>query len=358
MKGKKIKDILSAVIICAVLLTFLSGCSDKKVDVTVSSTVSGKVTKSGVIEYNGQYFIWDRNGVNYKSDIDTKSIVVAHTSKKNGRVLSNFAVTDDYVFFIGEFKGDSNILYRNTTTGLKRERIYVRDVINIVGAYNNKVYITDEQNVLKCIDGKTCEEVSISLVKGTQFVQKNNCIFYKNVSGDLKVYNCDTDTIFTEILGENVDKITACDNGIAYVINQSAKEGEYKYTQMFMNTIESTVGTRATINSNQPVALTTQGFSFVNTDNSLVVYKNSNGEMTEEKTAKKGKLVYNGAVGGSAYYFNDNICWKYGIDAEEKQPKAVDFAKAKIDYNKVLSVINESYVVYIDAEGYYGMLKI
>jgi hypothetical protein len=108
MKGKKIKDILSAVIICAVLLTFLSGCSDKKVDVTVSSTVSGKVTKSGVIEYNGQYFIWDRNGVNYKSDIDTKSIVVAHTSKKNGRVLSNFAVTDDYVFFIGDFKGDSN----------------------------------------------------------------------------------------------------------------------------------------------------------------------------------------------------------------------------------------------------------
>ena len=357
MKGIRVRNLLSILMVGVMLLVSLTACSDKKVDVVVSATPNGKVTSCGAVEYNGQYFIWDKNGINYKKSLDEKSIVVAHTSKANGTIQNNFAVSDEYLFFKSSFGKASSVLYRTTLKGQKREKIYVRDVINIVGVHNNNVYITDEQNILKCISGETCLEVDISLVKGTQFVQKNNHIFYRNVSGSLKAYNCDTDTVLSEILGENVDSVNACENGIAYVSDQSAADGEYKLTSMFLNTTEAKIFTKGTIQTNQPLSLTTESFSFINNKNDLMVYNNKDAALTEEKQSKPGKLIYNYAISDSAYYVNEKIWWEYNPDSFEKQPMTVDYTKNNIDYNKIFSIV-DGYVIYLNNEGYYEMLKI
>ena len=138
------------------LMLLLSSCGEKVIEMNNSSVTMNKVTNTGVIEYHGGYYIVDKYGINYKDSIDrTDMTVVAHTSKENGEIKNNFAVCDNYIYFISEYKDASKILYRSTMDGKKRTKIYVRDDISIVGCYGTKVYFTDEQKILKNIDYET-----------------------------------------------------------------------------------------------------------------------------------------------------------------------------------------------------------
>lgn len=356
LKTTRIKKALSVLTIGAMALAVLTACSNKTVKIMVTEGSTGKVTANGAIEHRGHYFIWDKNGINYKDNIEDEGFVIADTDDTKGDIQDNFAVTENHLFFKA-IDDDLCALYRTNLKGQMRQKIYECDVINIVGVHSDNVYITDEEDTLRCISSSTGEEVDITLVKGTQFVQRNNYIFYKNENDNLRAYNCDTNILESETLGENVDNIIASDKGIAYVSNKSKKESEYKLTTMSMSVAGGTFSSMSTIQPNQKLSLTTDYFSFINKQDSLIIYNNKDGSMVEEKQPEQGKLIYNYATSDSAYYVNEDICWEFSSESFEKQPISVNFTDEKIDYDKIFAIA-DGYVFYFNDKGQYRTYKI
>ncbi len=355
MKSRKIKGIISAFLCSAICMLSLAGCGETEVIFT-SNTSNGKATTTGVIEFQGAYYIADANGINYKSSIDKKSIVVAHTSKANGTVQNNFAIGDDKIYFITTKKGQAKTLYHCDLNGRNRKKLLVRDEINIVGVYNNAVYFYDEQNFLKCIDPDTGLKSEFSTAYGAPFYQYNNCFIHKASDGILEAYNCDDDT--TIPLSEtSVSSFNGTSTGAVFATNDSKTKDSFKYKFSAFDYNNKVIKNLHKADSSKAVDVMTESVALTNYEDHLQVCDINKGKITDHSFKTQGKIIYNTAVSPNAYYVNDNTCLKFSTDSAEPQQIKVDYKKYKIDYNNIIAVVSDKYIVSLDNEGYYSFDK-
>lgn len=355
MKARGITRFLSTLLCSAVIVLSFSGCGETEVTMT-SNIANGKATQNGVIEYQNSYFIVDTNGINYKQSIDKKSIVIAHTSKANGTVQSNFAVGNDKIYFITTKKNQAKTLYQCELDGKKRKKLIARDDINIVGVYNNAVYFYDEQNFLKCIDGKTGLKTEISTAYGAPFYQYNNCFIHKASDGILEAYNCDDGAIIP--LSETaVSSFNVTSTGITYAINNSDTKDSFEYKFNIFNYNDMLIKPMHKATSSKAIDVMTETVALTSFKDRLQICDINSGKNNDQSYKKEGKFIYDTAVSPNAYYVNDNVCLKFSTDSAEPQKINVNFKKHKIDYNNIIAVVNDNYIVSLDEEGYYSFNK-
>lgn len=356
MKARGLKKFLATLLCSAVVILSFAGCGETEVIMT-SNTTNSKVTQNGVIEYQNAYYIVDANGINYKSSIDEKSIVIAHTSAANGTVQSNFAIGDDKIYFITTKKDQAKTLYQCELDGKKRKKLIVRDDINIVGVYNNAVYFYDEQNFLKYIDGRTGSKIEISTASGAPFYQYNNCFIYKSSDGFLEAYNCDDDTNIS--LSETaISSFNVTSTGVTYAINTSDTKDSFKYTFNTFSYSDMIIKPMRKSDSSKAVDVMTETVALTNFKDRLQICNIASGKNNDRSYKTEGKIIYNTAVSSNAYYVNDNVCLKFPADNPLPEEIAANYKKHKIDYNNIIAVVNDNYIVSLDADGYYSFNKI
>lgn len=356
MKVRKIKGIISGFLCSAIFMLSLAGCGETEIALT-AGIANGKATTDGVIEYNNTYYIVDANGVNYKKSIDEKSVVVAHTSQANGTVQSNFAVGDDKIYFITTKKGQAKTLYQCELDGKKRKKLIVRDEINIVGVYRNSVYYYDEQNILKCINSETGLKSEFSSTSGAPFYQYNNCFIHKANDGMLEAYNCDSDSNI--LLSETpVGAFGVTDKGAVFAVNNSETENSYNYSFYGFDYNARIVKKINEVGASKPVDVITETVALTNSKNRLQVCDIKTGKSTDHSFKAEGKFIHNTGVSPNIYYINDNTCLKFSSESNEAQKIVIDYEKFDIDYNNVISIVNDQYIVSLDDEGYYSFDKI
>lgn len=355
MKAKGITKFLSVLLCGAIVMLFFVGCGETEV-IMPSNTTTGKATTNGVIEYQGAYYIVDANGINYKSSVDKESIVVAHTSKANGTVQNNFAIGDDKIYFITTHKDKAKTLYQCELDGKKRKKLIVRDDINIVGVYNNAVYFYDEQNFLKCIDAKTGSKTEISKAYGAPFYQYNNCFIHKASDGILEAYNCDDNSIIP-LSTTAVSSFNITNTGVTYAVNSSETKDSFEYQFSIFDYNNMVIKPMHNSSSNQAVDVMTETVALTNFKDHLQVCDIDSGKNNDYSYNAQGKIIYDTAVSPNAYYVNDNICLKFSTDSAEPQQITVNYKKYKIDYNNIMAVVNDKYIVSLDTEGYYSFDK-
>lgn len=356
MKATGITRVLSILLCSAVIILSFAGCGETEVIMT-SNTANGKATQNGVIEYQGAYFIVDANGINYKSSIDKKSIVIAHTSKANGTVQNNFAIGDNKIYFITTQKEQAKTLYQCDLDGKKRKKLIVRDDINIVGVYNNAVYFYDEQNFLKCIDGKTGSKTEISTAYGAPFYQYNNCFIHKASDGILEAYNCDDNNII-QLSATAVSSFNVTSTGVTYAINTSDTKDSFEYNFNTFNYIDMIINPMHKADSSKAIDVMTETVALTNFKDHLQICDMDSGKNNDQSYNTEGKLIYDTAVSPNAYYVNDNVCLKFSTDSAEPQQINVNYKKHNIDYNNIIAVVNDSYIISLDSGGYYSFDKI
>lgn len=355
MRMRKIKNILSILFCSVVFMLTLSGCGEIEITMT-TGTANGKATTNGVLEYQGAYYIVDVNGINYKRNIDENSIVVAHSSKANGIVQSNFAVGDDKIYFITTKKGQAKTLYQCDLTGRNRKKMIVRDEITIVGVYKGSVYYYDEQNFLKCINAETGLKTEFSTAQGAPFYQYNNCFIYKASDGILEAYNCD-DATSIALSEMPVSAFNTTGTGVAFAVNNSETKDSFDYAFSNFDYNNKVINKMAKADSSKAVDIITETVALTNFKDHLQVCDVTKGKNTDLSFKTEGKLVYNTAVSPNVYYVNDNTCLKFSAESAESQQIKVDYKKYGIDYNKIISVVNDQYIVSLDEEGYYSFDK-
>ena len=339
-------------LLCCVMMLLFTGCGARTLEMNTSSTTTNKVTHTGVIEYHGEYYIADKFGINYKSGIDSENMIVrVHSSEENGSVKDNFAIDEKYIYFISEYEDSSKILYRGSTDGKKRTKIYVRDTIDIVACYNNKVYFTDERNMLIFIDAETKEKTEVTQAVGTGFVQCSNSIFFTAGNGSLKVYNCDDDAVLEVDTGNAVGYNTTS-KGLVYAVNSSESEDSYSYKFSTFTYHEAKVEAKAAVDTKSKYTAFTETLAFASEKNSLKTCNISNGTESEYSYKKQGNLIYNAGLDYNVYYLNDNVCLKFSPESEKPQVLNVDFKKNKIDYTQVVAVVNDEKVITIEDDFY------
>lgn len=353
MCKKRIKGKMIVLVAFSVaLLLLLSACGEKVIEMNTSSVTMNKVTNTGVIEYHGGYYIVDKYGINYKDRIDrTDMTILAHTSKENGEIQRNFAICDDYIYFISEYKDASKMLYRSTIDGKKRTKIYVRDDISIVGCYGTKVYFTDEQKILKTIDSKTKEKDELSQVSGSGFVQCNNCIFFTSNDESLKVYNCDDKEVFDVSEGQTIGYSTTS-KGLVYAVNSLTEQENYNYKFSNFTYHEGIIENKADVQSAIKYTAFTETLAFANDKKALKICNINSGEESEYSYNKQGNLIVNSGLDYNVYYLNDNTCMKFAPDSEQPQQLKVDFEKNKIDFTQVIAIVGDKTAITLE-NGYY-----
>lgn len=356
MKAKGITRFLSYLLCSAIIILFFSGCGEIEVTMTSNNT-SGKTTENGIIEYQGAYYIVDVNGINYKSSADKKSIVVAHTSKANGTVQNNFAIGDGKIYFITTQKKQAKTLYQCELDGKKRKKLIVRDDINIVGVYNNAVYFYDEQNFLKCIDAKTGSKTEISKAYGAPFYQYNNCFIHKASDGILEVYNCDDNSIIP-LSTTAVSNFNVTSTGVTYAVNNSEAKNTFEYKFFTFDYSNMVINPMNDATSNQDVDIMTETVALTNFKDRLQVCNIDSGKNNDYNYNTQGKIIYDTAVSPNAYYVNNNTCLKFPADDTEPHQINVNYKKYNIDYNNIMAIVNDNYIVSLDTEGYYSFDKI
>ncbi|MEE0264855.1 MAG: hypothetical protein UD936_04425 [Acutalibacteraceae bacterium] len=360
MKLKSIKKLVSVIVCSAIAMLSLTGCGEIEVLMTSNTAVNSKTTTNGVMEYNGAYYIVDKNGINYKRTItDENSVVVAHSSKANGNVQDNFAIGDGKIYFVTNAvqEGNGKTLYQCELDGKKRKKIIVRDEITIVGVFNNAVYFYDEQNFLKCIEAKTSSKTEISSAYGAPFFQYNNCFIHKASDGILEAYNCDDDD--TQLLSEEkISVFNGTSTGVAYAVNSSTTKGSYEYKFSLFNYTDMAIKPMHKLSTDKPVDVITETVALSNLKNGLRVCSIDSGKVEDYSYAKQGKILYDTAVSKNAYYINDNTCLKFNPNNSDMQKLNANYKKNKVDYNKVKAIVLDKYVVSIDKEGYCAVDKL
>ncbi|MEE1281426.1 MAG: hypothetical protein UHK60_04105 [Acutalibacteraceae bacterium] len=355
MKARGITKFLSTLLCSAVIALSFASCGKTEVVMT-SNTANGKTTQNGIIEYQDAYFIVDTNGINYKSAADKKSIVIAHTSKANGKVQKNFAIGDEKIYFITTQKGQAKTLFQCDLNGKKRKKLIVRDDINIVGVYNNAVYFYDEQNFLKCIDGTTGSKTEISIAYGAPFYQYNNCFIHKASDGILEAYNCDDGNVIP-LSDSAVSSFNVTSTGVTYAINNSDTKDSFEYSFNSFNYDDMLITPMHKSDSSKAVDVMTETVALTNFKDHLQICDIDSGKNNDQSYKTEGKIIYDTAVSPNAYYVNDNVCLKFSTDNAEPQKINVNYKKHKIDYNNIIAVVNDKYIVSLDAEGYYSFNK-
>lgn len=359
MRVKTITRLASVFMCSAIAMLSLTGCGETEVLMTSNTAVNSKTTTNGVIEYNNAYYIVDKNGINYKSSLDKNSVVIAHSSMANGSVQDNFAIGDEKIYFVttSAEKDHGKTLYQCNLDGKKRKQLIVRDDINIVGVFNNAVYFYDEQNFLKCIEAKTNSKTEISNAYGAPFHQINNSFVYKASDGILEAYNCDDSN--TQLLSqEKISTFNPTSTGVAYAINTSEIKDSYEYTFSLFNYSDMKIKPMHKVTTDKPVDVITETVALANLDDRLRVCDINSGKVTDYNYKTPGKILYDTSVSPNAYYINDNVCLKFNTENAEFQKIPANYKKNKIDYNKIKAIINDSYVVAIDADGYYTFDKL
>lgn len=355
MKARVITRFLSTLLCIVIIVLSFSGCGETEVMMT-SNITGSKVTQTGVIEYQNAYYIVDTNGINYKNSLDEKSIVIAHTSAANGIVQNNFAIGDEKIYFITTKKKQAKTLYQCELDGKKRKKLIVRDDITIVGVYNNAVYFYDEQNYLKCIDGKTGSKTEFPTAYGAPFYQYNNCFIHKASDGILEAYNCD-DSSTVRLSETPVSSFNVTSTGVTYAINNSDTKDSFEYKFSTFNYNDKIIKPMHKANSSKAVNVMTETVALTNLKDRLQICDIKTGKTNEQSYSKEGKIIYDTAVSPNAYYINDNVCLKFSTDSTEAQPITVDYKKHKIDYNNIIAVVKDNYIVSLNAEGYYSFDK-
>lgn len=352
MRIGKVKKILSIFLCSAIFILSLSGCGETEITMT-TGTANGKATTNGVLEYQQAYYIVDVNGINYKRNINEDSIVVAHSSKANGTVKNNFAVGDDKIYFITTKKGQAKTLYQCDLTGRNRKKIIVRDEITIVGVYKGSVYYYDEQNFLKCINAETGLKTEFSTAQGAPFYQYNNCFIHKASDGLLEAYNCD-DSLSIALSEMPVAAFNTTGNGVAFAVNNSETEDSFNYTFSHFDYKNKIISEMSDADSSKAVDIVTETVALTSFKDHLQICDVKNGKNTDLSFKTEGKFVYNTAVSPNVYYVNDNTCLKFSAESAESQIIKVDYKKFGIDYNKIIGVVNDRYIVSLDEDGYYS----
>ncbi len=355
MRVKTITRLVAAFMCSAIAMLSLTGCGETEILMTSNTAVNSKSTTNGVIEYQGAYYIVDKNGINYKSSVDTDSKIIAHSSKANGNIQDNFAIGDEKIYFVttATQKDHGKTLYQCELDGRKRKKLIVRDEINIVGVFNNAVYFYDEQNFLKCIDAKTSSKTEISTAYGAPFYQYNNCFIHKASDGILEAYNCN-DSNSQLISQEKISLFNKTSTGIAYAVNTSNTKDSYEYKFSLFNYNDMTVKAMDKLSTDKPIDVITETVALTNLKDRLRVCDIDSGKVNEYKYKTQGKIIYDTAVTPNAYYINDNTCLKFTTENSEFTKLNANYKKNNIDYNSIKAIINDSYVISIDAEGYYS----
>lgn len=356
MKIKGFTKALSAVLCSAIIAVSLVGCNETEVVMT-SNTVTGKATQNGIIEYQGSYYIVDKHGINCKKNTDDRGSVVAHTSTDNGTVQSNFAIGDDKIYFVTTKDKQAKTLYQCDLDGKKRKKLIVRDDIDVVGVYNNAVYFYDEQNFLKCIDADTGSKTEISRAYGSPFYQYNNCFIHKASDGILEAYNC-TDSQAVLLSETAVSAFNSTSTGTSYAVNLSETKDVFEYKFYTFDYTNMTIKPMHKAESSKAVDVITETVALTNFEDHLQVCDIDSGKSTDYSYNTQGKIIYDPAVSANAYYVNKNTCLKFSTESAEAQEISVNFDKLNIDYNNILAVINDKYIVSIDSNGYYSFDKI
>lgn len=354
---KFLSKAVSLLLCCGLAVTVLTSCGERTLEMNTSGVTNNKVTHQGVIEYHGGYYIVDKFGINYKTNIDNSDmVIVAHTSKENGEVQKNFAIDDKYIYFISAYKDASKMLYRGTIDGKKRTKIYVRDKINIIACYKNKIYFTDERNMIIYIDADTKEKVEVAEAVGKGFVQYNNCIFFTDSSKKLVVYNCDDNAVIP-VTENNSAGYSATDNGVAIAENISGDKKSTKYQFSFLTYSKAEIKNVAAAETAAKYTVFSNNLAFANEKTSLKTCGLNNGEEKEYSYKKQGKLIYNTGLDNNVYYLNENTCLKFEPTAETPNELTVDFKKNKIDYNNVIAIVNDNKAIALE-NGYYEVVNI
>ena len=356
MKAKEFTKALSAFLCSAVIALSFASCGETEVVMT-SNTSTGKATENGVIEYQGTYYIVDKSGINLKKTTDDRGVVVAHTSKDNGTVQNNFAIGDEKIYFVTTKDEQAKTLYQCNLDGKKRKKLIVRDDIDIVGVYNNAVYFYDEQNFLKCIDSTTGSKTEISRAYGSPFCQYNNSFIHKAYDGILEAYNC-TDSTSVRLSETAVDVFNSTSTGASFAINESDTEDIFKYKFYTFSYNDMVVKSMDKLETSKAVDVITETVALTNFKDHLQVCDLDSGKTTDYSYKTQGKIIYDPAVSPNAYYVNKNTCLKFSAESAEPQEIKVNFDKMKVDYNKIIAVVNDTYIVSIDSDGYYSFDRI